>query len=140
MILLIVLYAQHLLMCDSPLRDRESVDAELYRQAWRSLGAALVNPFLRAPQWLDAANMLWPDQPHGDLLDRARASDPAHGGTARRGEEPLLSILQDRVWGSRCGIALSTWDEIDANFLVRFLQTAGEALEPRILAATLRAA
>ena len=84
--------------------------------------------------------MLWPDRAHGALIDRARASDPAHGGSARRGEDALLLLLQDRVWGTRCGVALASWAELDAEFLARFLQTAGQALEPRILAATLRAA
>ena len=135
--------SQHLLLCDAPLRDGDSTQDELLRQAWRSLGAALVNPVRRAPRWLDATRLLWPDRPATVLVDRARAMDPARGGNGRvaeRAQDGALAQLQARVWGARCGIALSTWEGLDADFLAAFLQSPAEALEPGMLTATIRAA
>jgi len=135
--------SQHVLSCDAPLRDGDATQDALHRQAWRSMGAALVNPFLRAPRWLEMARGLWPDAAPGALVDRARASDPARGGNGRMADttvDPQLAALQARVWGARCGVALASAERLDTAFLQAFLQSPAETLEPEVLTATIRAA
>lgn len=138
--------AQHLQACASPLSQGGGAEMAVARQAWRTLGAALANPFLRAPRLAAAAESLFPAAIAARVLPAARAREE---GLRTPGTGPRLPVLppSGRVrtllewcWGARCGTVLAGWSELSVDFMQHFLRSGGTALESRILTATLRVA